>query len=53
MKPNTKPKKTAVRPATMANAVVNTVSAFSPSLLAKRKKVVSMPKVRMTSISAV
>ena len=53
MKPNIRPRNTAVRDAMTTKVVVKTVSAFSPSLLAKRKKVVSMPKVRMTSINAV
>ena len=45
-------RKTALSVPTTAIEVENTRWGFSSSLLAKRKKVVSMPKVRITSISA-
>ena len=45
---NTHAKNNAVRDEISPNDVENTVSGFSSSLLAKRKKVVSIPNVSIT-----
>ena len=52
MKPKMEARKRPASMAMMAMEVEKTVSAFSSSLLAKRKKVVSIPKVRNTSSRA-
>ena len=53
MKPKIDSRKTAVSVPTVAKAVEKTVSGLYRSSLAKRKSVVSMPKVSSTIISAV
>ena len=50
--PNSNSRNTAVSEPTTAIAVVNTVSGLLRSSLAKRNRVVSIPKVSNTSISA-
>ena len=50
--PKSNSRNTAVSEPTTAIAVVNTVSGLLRSSLAKRKRVVSIPKVSNTSISA-
>ena len=53
IKPKTNSRNTAVSVATVAKAVVKTVSGLAFSSLAKRNSVVSMPNVSSTSMSAV
>ena len=53
MKRKTVRRNSAVSPRMTEKPVENTVSGFSRSSLAKRNSVVSIPKVRMTNISAV